>query len=221
MSATLDHLVVGAASLAEGAAWMEARLGVAPGGFGAHAAMGTENALWRLEAGAIAGPSGAAYLEVIAIAPDAPSPGRPRWFGLDDAAMRARLAERPRLLTWQVRPGGSLDDAVAALRTAGAEPGEAMALTRDDLAWRLTVPTDGVMPMGGRVPVLIEWAEGTVRPPERLAEVGLSLVALRLGPMRGLDAALDAIGARDIARLDADRPILAEIETPLGRVVLD
>jgi hypothetical protein len=217
----LDHLVVGASDLAAGADWMAGRLGVAPGGFGRHAAMGTRNALWRLEAGPAAGPTGAAYLEVIAVDPAAPAPGRPRWFGLDEPATRARLARGPRLLTWQVRPALPLDEAIAALRAAGGEPGEPMALARDDLAWRLSVPADGVMPMGGRVPVLIEWADGTTRPPERLPRSGLRLAELRLGAAEGLGAALAAIGADRLVALDAPGAILAAMETPAGRVVLD
>lgn len=219
--AALDHLVVGAATLREGAARMAERLGAPPGGFGKHTAMGTENALWRLDAGSAAGPTGAAYLEVIAIDPAAAAPGRPRWFGLDDPATQARLAERPRLLTWQVRPAVPLDAAIAALRAAGADPGEAMALTRADLAWRLSVRADGTTPLGGRCPVLIEWAEGTVRPPERLPDAGLSLARLALGDAAGLGAALDTLGARDLVALEADRPILAETDAPAGRVVLD
>ena len=70
-----DHLVVPCARLAEGVAHVEAMLGVkmAPGG--KHAVMGTHNALLGL---------GAIYLEVIAADPDAPAPGRPRWFNLDE-----------------------------------------------------------------------------------------------------------------------------------------
>lgn len=67
--AAVDHLVVAAAGLDAGTAWLEAHLGVplAPGG--RHAAMGTHNRLLRL------GPR--LYLELIAIDPDAPArPGR-------------------------------------------------------------------------------------------------------------------------------------------------
>lgn len=66
--AAVDHLVVAAAGLDAGAAWLEAHLGapLAPGG--RHAAMGTHNRLLRL------GPR--LYLELIAIDPDAARPGR-------------------------------------------------------------------------------------------------------------------------------------------------
>ncbi len=41
----LDHIVIGAASLEAGVAWVEQRLGVKPVPGGQHVAMGTHNAL--------------------------------------------------------------------------------------------------------------------------------------------------------------------------------
>ena len=104
--ARLDHLVVAAASLAEGRAWAEARLGVDPGGGGSHAAMGTHNVLWSL---------GESYLEVIAVDPEGARPDRPRWFGFDDASVQARIAGGPCLLTWAV----AVED-ISALRACTA-----------------------------------------------------------------------------------------------------
>ena len=89
----LDHLVIAAASLAEGCDWAEARLGVAAAGGGRHANMGTHNALWGL---------GESYLEVIAVDPEGVRPDRPRWFGFDDPAVQARLEQGPCLMTWAV-----------------------------------------------------------------------------------------------------------------------
>ncbi len=68
----LDHIVVGCADLKFGVTWMTDMLGVGPSGGGEHDLMGTHNALWRL---------GDAYLEVIAINPDAGWNTRKRWFG--------------------------------------------------------------------------------------------------------------------------------------------
>lgn len=86
----LDHLVVAARDLDSGARWLERQLGVplVPGG--AHVLMGTHNRLLRLAGGE------RLYLELIAIDPAAAPPSRPRWFGLDDPALQARLAGRPR-----------------------------------------------------------------------------------------------------------------------------
>ncbi len=78
------------AALADGVAWVEATLGVPMQPGGRHPTMGTHNALLRL--------GRSAYLEVIAIDPDAPPPSRPRWYGLDDLAPDAPA----RLATWVV-----------------------------------------------------------------------------------------------------------------------
>ena len=63
----LDHLVMGAASLQQAAAWCERELGVTPLAGGRHALMGTHNCLL-----ALASPEAPrAYLEFIAIDPEA------------------------------------------------------------------------------------------------------------------------------------------------------
>lgn len=94
-AARMDHLVIAATSLGEAADYLRGMLGVdfVPGG--KHAAMGTHNRLLR--------PGPALYLELIALDPDAPSPRRPRWFGLDAPALQARIRQRPRLIHWVAR----------------------------------------------------------------------------------------------------------------------
>ena len=160
----LDHLVVAAGTLEEGAAWVEARLGVAPVPGGKHATMGTHNRLLGLGA--------AEYLEVIAIDPDAPPPARPRWFALDSPAMRARLARGPALIHWVVRS----DDIVAAAREC-PEPLDILALSRGEYRWRIGVPPDGRLPCEGRAPTIIQW-EGDKHPARALPDSGCRLVAL-------------------------------------------
>jgi hypothetical protein len=157
----LDHLVVVAPTLDAGAAWVRAALGadLRPGG--RHGRMGTHNRLLRLER--------AAYLEVTSIDPAAPPPGRPRWFGLDHLAPDAA----PRLAAWAART-----DDVAAAAAASPEPlGAVEPMSRGDLRWRLTVPPDGSLPLGGAGPLLIEWDMGP-HPAERLPDDGFELVRL-------------------------------------------
>ena len=79
MNCDLDHLVIAAHTLEQGVAWCEATLGVVPGPGGRHALFGTHNRLLRIDRPGFAN----SYLEVIAVDPEAPSPGRARWFGLD------------------------------------------------------------------------------------------------------------------------------------------
>ena len=87
MTLTLDHLVVGAADLHVGRDWAIRTLGLAPAVGGRHRFMGTHNLVLRLD-----DPDRELYLEILAIEPDTPDPARPRWFGLDERAVRAALA---------------------------------------------------------------------------------------------------------------------------------
>jgi len=151
MSLALDHLVVAARTLEEGAAWLEARMGVPTVPGGRHALMGTHNRLLGLGAGA--------YLEVIAIDPEAPAPARPRWFALDSPAMRRRLASGPALVHWVART----QDIDAARAAHPDLVGEVLALSRGDYRWRIGVPPDGSLPGGGAFPTLIQW-EGDRHP---------------------------------------------------------
>ena len=153
----IDHLVVTCALLEEGAAWVEDRLGVAPGPGGRHDLMGTHNRLLSL------GPD--CYLEVIAPDPDAPPPGRPRWFGLDAPGA-------PALTHWAARVG----DLDAALAVAPGGAGEATELARGDLRWRMGVTA--APPMDGAFPMLLEWiGRGAAG---RLPDAGCRLAGLTI-----------------------------------------
>jgi hypothetical protein len=206
----IDHLVMGAADLEQGCRQVSERLGVplAPGG--RHAHMGTHNRLLKL--------GQACYLEVIAIDPEAPPPGRPRWFGLDRPETTARLAEEPRLLTWVVHgiPFAGLDPSLAH-HLGRPEP-----MRRGDLRWRLTLHADGHLPAGGLLPGLIEW-DGPHHPAQRLPDAGCRLTRIRLSPTAPdtLSTLLQAIGCRHmidlVFRESAQTSCLtAEIETPEG-----
>ncbi|MEJ6005034.1 VOC family protein [Paucibacter sp. AS339] len=175
MSVQLDHLVIGATSLAEGEAWCEAVLGVKPAGGGQHVLMSTHNRLLNLSAPGFA----RCYLEIIAIDPQAPSPGRSRWFDLDSPALQARLrSQGPGLIHWVARvEGESLDARLADWRARGIEGGEALAASRQtpagELRWRIAVRADGQRLLGGALPLLIEW--GDVHPADGLPPSGVTL----------------------------------------------
>jgi len=150
----LDHLVVGAATLEEGVAWCERVLGVTPGPGGRHALMGTHNRLLN-----ISGPNHPrAYLEIIAVDPDAPPPGRARWFDLDQPALRERLTQGPGLIHWVSRVP-NLDAALANWRGEGVDAGEAVEAARGNLRWRIALREDGRRLRREALPVLIEWGE--------------------------------------------------------------
>jgi hypothetical protein len=161
MTREFDHLVVSARNLDEGAAWIEAKLGVPMASGGKHALMGTHNRLLSLGPGA--------FLEVIAIDPEASAPQRPRWFDLDAPQMRDLLARGPALIHWVERT----DDLEAALRDY-SESVEILSLSRGPYRWRMGVPRDGRRPAGGSLPTLIEW-QGGLHPAQALPASGCRL----------------------------------------------
>jgi len=190
----LDHLVVGAATLEEGVAWCERVLGVTPGPGGKHALMGTHNRLLN-----ISSPSHPrAYLEVIAIDPEAPPPVRARWFDLDQPALRERLAAGPGLIHWVSRVP-NLDAALANWRGEGVDAGEAVEASRGNLRWRIALREDGRRLRREALPVLIEWGE--VHPTDAMPESGVQLLGFeardglkaRLATPRG-EVELEVVG---------------------------
>lgn len=207
----LDHIAIGAADLAAAATSLGRAWGVDIPYGGRHPAMATHNRVARAGVDR--------YLEIIAVDPDAPAPGRPRWFSLDDARTRARLAEGPRPLAWVVR----VDDLDRALAASPVDLGEPLAMRRDDLHWRLSVPVDGGLPGDGLLPALIEWPRGP-HPASRMADPGLAIAAIRLehpAPRR-IAGWLGALGVDHLAEVvRGERPRLAfDIDTPRGRARL-
>lgn len=200
MTARLDHLVIAARTLAEGRDWLEGRLLVPTQPGGEHHLFGTHNVLLSL------GPD--AYVEVIAVNPDAPAPPRPRWFELDTPAMQERLAHGPALIHW-----------VAQVPDL-PEGNGVLTLSRGDNRWTITVPADGHLPGGGVVPSLIHWQ--TPPPPSRLPDVGVRLGHLRLGTPDpdALRAHLDTLHVHgEVEVHEAPRPELgAQLITPHGPV---
>jgi hypothetical protein len=207
----LDHIVIAAASLAEGRDWVEARLGVAAAGGGRHAAMGTHNALWGL---------GESYLEVIAVDPQGARPERARWFGFDDAGVQARLAQGPCLLTWAVSTNDIGADLAALRAPVPCHPPEDFA--RDDLRWLVLLPEGAALPLGGAWPLTIRWTHG-LHPAKRLADEGLRLERLEIAGA-GAAAAQAALGTVEgpVVFTPGDGPVRlsAAIRTPGGVVTL-
>jgi hypothetical protein len=213
----VDHLVVAAATLQQGVAWCEATLGVTPGPGGKHTLMGTHNRLFK-----VASPTfPAAYFEIIAIDPDVPPPGRARWFGLDEPALQARIAQRPQLVHVVARCT-ALQARRQALLDAGCGPGDVVAAGRDTpqgrLQWQITVRGDGRLGHGGALPTLIQW-QG-VHPTAAMPD---SRVTLRALALRGLpDAARAALRLRGVEQLALPGAALcATLGTPLGEVTLE
>ncbi|HET9977732.1 MAG TPA: VOC family protein [Burkholderiaceae bacterium] len=208
MKAEVDHLVVAARTLAEGSQWCEATLGITPGTGGRHALMGTHNRLFSVASDAFP----KAYFEIIAIDPDAPGPGRARWFGLD----AIDLSSGPRLVNVVARVP-ALDAALASMRDAGLDGGRALAASRDTpagrLSWRIAVRDDGATLCGGALPTLIEWGG---RHPE--AAMPASGVTLRSLTLRGVSPTLAPSNVAVVR--DAGPALEACLDTPRGPVTL-
>lgn len=200
---SLDHLAISCATLHEGAAAVEAALGLplAPGG--QHPHMATHNRLLSL------GPD--LYLEVIAADPSQPRPAWPRWFDLD------RFSGPPRLTNWICRTD-DLDDELA---HAPIGTGAPVALQRGDFRWRMAVPADGILPFDNRFPALIQW-EGPAHPAPRLPDHGARLKSLVIThPDPGaLRAALSRLHDPRVSVTEGDPALRATIATPQGDRIL-
>jgi catechol 2,3-dioxygenase-like lactoylglutathione lyase family enzyme len=142
--AELDHIVLGARTLEDGAAFVERHLGVRPVAGGRHEGFGTHNMLLGL--------GNQCFLEIIAADPAQPEPPHPRPFDLDDPAVRTMLEAEPALLAWVARTP-VLDAVVARL---GPRAGEVKAMRRGDLSWRIAVPPQR-QDMQNLIPALIQY----------------------------------------------------------------
>jgi hypothetical protein len=207
----LDHLVIAAHTLEEGKAFVLEKLGVETQPGGKHARMGTHNQLLGLGSGA--------YLEVIAVDPDAGNPFQPRWFGLDDPKVQASLEQGPRLIHWVARTDDLERDVNASLEPLGT----IHAMERGDFRWRITIPADGHLPRDGLVPTLIAW-DVPQHPSDALPDASLRLVRLE-GTHPEPERTRSALGALNLEQVlevrHGEFPKLeAHIQTPNGIVVL-
>ena len=218
MDTHLDHLVVAADTLEQGVDWCKATLGVTPGPGGRHALFGTHNRLRKIATPMFED----AYLEIIAIDPQAPSPARPRWFGLDNLALREQLRANGPRLVHAVARSSQLDLHREGLMLAGLHPGDPVQAERDTpqglLSWEILVRPDWSLPCRGALPTLIQWRGR--HPAQGMPDSGVTLQALTL---RSVPAA--AIGVLRLAAVEVDQatdgPALqARLTTPRGEVTL-
>ena len=209
MTIAVDHLVVAVHTLEEGVQWCEAALGITPGPGGKHPLMSTHNRLFSIASDAFP----KVYLEIVAIDPDAPPPGRARWFGLDTLD----LSSGPRLITFVARTI-ALDATLAASRDAGFDGGRALAASRETpaglLRWRIAVRDDGAVLCGGAMPTLIEWGEH--HPASSMPASGVSLrsLVLRCVPRAALDMTQATFAD------DTGPALEVQLGTPRGTITL-
>lgn len=221
MDSRIDHLVVAADNLPEGAAWCEATLGVQPGPGGEHPLMGTHNLLLRVAT--VNHPR--AYLEILAIQPGRTSQRARRWFDLDDESLRDALRrDGPRLVHF-VASVADVSASVAALKELGHDRGVPLPASRMTprglLGWQITLRDDGQRLMKGTLPTLIQW--GATHPASALAESGVTLQSLcACAPDPAVLArAYRAIGLHGVTVKAGDTNLCAVFDSPRGRVKLE
>ena len=210
----IDHLAIGARSVQDGVEYIRRELGVEIPAGGEHPHMGTHNHLMRLGTGM--------FLELIAINPQGDLPAQPRWFGLDDPAVRRSIAGQPRLLTWVA----NTSDLGAATSAATIDFGVISELSRGDLRWSFALPEDGRLLAGGMLPYLMKWSSDT-HPSARMADLGCELlsVTLRHANSEWLSRQLTAIGAAGLVTVESlptgsVPELTALIRTPSGEKIL-
>ena len=140
-------------------------------------------------------------------------PGRPRWFGLDNLGP----ASLPRLGAWVART----DDIESAVSGSSESLGNIELMTRGAIEWRITIPADGALPLGGAAPALIQW-HTAIHPAAMLEDHGLSLAGLEifhLQPARisHLLRSIDCSGPVSVSPASGVATCLvAYIDTPRG-----
>jgi hypothetical protein len=219
VNARIDHLVVGAADLEQGARWCERTFGIEPGPGGRHDFMGTHNRLLRVAT--VNHPR--AYLEVIAADPAGRAPREHRrWFDLDDPALQSSLKASPQLIHWVVQVP-DLRAALQAWRRLGIDRGEATTASRmtprGPLQWQISIRPDGQRLFDGCLPTLIQW--GDVHPVPGMPESGVTLqdLCVRHPHADELRRAFEAIELA--VRVEEGPPLLrAVFQSPAGEVRL-
>jgi Glyoxalase-like domain len=239
MKTHIDHLVIVAATLDQGVQWCESVLGITPGPGGEHAQFGTHNRLFKLATPA----NPLAYGEIIAIDPGAARSAKagggksrsklaPRWFDMDDPAVRAAVAQGPRLVHF-VASTPDIQAARAALRMQLIERGPVVQASRHSrkgvVHWQITVREDGQRLFNGALPTLIQWGKPDATEPLRLhprntlprSGVTLHSLAVSHPSAAKLQAAYEAVGLTGVEVVCGPENLVATLQTPKGRVVLE
>ena len=204
-----DHVALSAGTLASGIDAFRDLTGIELPRGGEHPLMSTHNCVTSM------GPD--TFFELITVDPDAPDPGRARWFGLDSVAADAPLHARAILYRTD-----DIEGAIAAARELGIDLGEPLALTRGTMSWRFSVREDGAIPHGSVGPMLLQWDQPDPHPASRMPELGIRVTGLEIrtpdpAPLRAL---FDAWGVEDAPIITQGAPGLTfTLALPDGREV--
>jgi len=107
-------------------------------------------------------------------------------------------------------------------KNALIELGDIETMSRADLNWLITIPTDGSLPCDGIAPSLIQWLN-MAHPATKLADSGCSLVSIEGFHPKAetINATLQSIGFKGFFSVtqigETEQPsLLAYIQTPGG-----
>jgi len=208
----IDHFAIGCSSLEAGVAALKKSLGVEIPQGSKHELMSTHNCVMQT--------GNESFLELIAIDPSAPAPGRTRWFSLDDPSTKARLAARPCALCWVVGTD-NLDEVV---KGSPVDLGEIVTFVRGERSWRLTVPNDGHLPENALSPAFIEWSPGP-HPSTAQQDLGVTLNQIILTHPTP-DSITDLLVQLNVDHLATvkqgnEAALSFELNTPQGTVIID
>lgn len=204
----LDHITVIAPTLTEGVSHVRNCLDLDVPFGTRHDYMGTHN--HRLQLG------DRVYLEIVALDPDGISPGRARWFGLDNqASVRADWDNGRRLRGWVA----STESLGAVLSGRHDIFGDEIPLPPADPAFAFSIPQDGSLPLDGAAPSLIDH-RGDPTSMADIPDLGARLLSLTLehpdpGTIEALYREL-AIDRPPTVVKGSELRYLAQVETPGG-----
>ena len=161
LQTSIDHLVISSYFIQDGLNYVYEKLGILPESGGQHVNMGTHNRLLQL--------GESIYLEVIAINPDSPNPGRHRWFSMN----KLQPDTKPKLITWVVKT----NNIHSAVSKSKLQHGKIESMQRENYNWLITIPNDGEMPLQGIAPTIIQW-NGMQHPTQNLSKSEFSLIRI-------------------------------------------
>ena len=211
MDSRIDHIVIGAANLISGTNILETKLSTKFSPGGEHQIMGTHNNLLKLQSNI--------YLEVIANNPNTDKPSRRRWFSLDESNIKDKIKNSPRALCWILE----VDDIENTVKKCGYNPGEILQLSRDDLTWKVTIPSDGKLLENGVLPVLIEWPSGQ-HPSKKLnnSKVSINKISLFHPEPNKINNIISNLIESDLIHVSEGLPkIELNLTNQNGKVVID
>ena len=211
MDSRIDHIVIGAANLISGIKILEPKINTKFSPGGEHQIMGTHNKLLKLQSNI--------YLEVIANNPNVDKPSRQRWFSLDEARTKEKIKHSPRALCWVLE----VDNIENTVKKCGYNPGEILQISRGELTWKITVPSNGGIPDNGVLPALIEWPKDQ-HPSKKLTNSKVSINKLTLfhpEPHKIKDIISNLIESDLICVSEGVTKIELILTTQNGKVVID